>query len=560
MIRFYRARITAVLLLFALVPLLTHAQGSQPDLALYPVLFKRADPAGDDPAQILMVGDVSMARGVEEATKQYGMDYPFSKVSPWLQSSDLTVANYEGVIAADGVGQERFPGYRLRSRPAVAPALMRAGFSLLNIANNHTMDWGPDSLKSTYEALRATGIQTVGAGPTGPDARKPVVMTVRGVKIVFMSFTMVPDKPDWNRDREDSWSRSWFGPTFARDKLVDAVKAALPLGDVLIVQFHWGIEYVRCPEDWQIDLARAAIRAGASLVVGHHPHIVQPYEAFEKGFIAYSLGNFVFDQPRDPGLGLWIRVDKKGLIDVHGLPLRPGVCPEWYPPAVAATELRGLCSLNEPRVTSFGYKDGQYESLGVPLTKVTFPGDLDKCSDHPLVSREIGQVDMKGDGETERVTLENGVLHVYEGQREVYTSYASWPVVDAAVGDPNQDGRFEVLMLLWKQDQPGDLVTTHPFILGYRNGQYKVIWGGSATPAWVQTVGVADVDGDSLDELVTIERDSNALPCDGRERVVVLKWNGWGFTRQWASDYGEFEDLTFVPRDDLGGRLSIVAR
>ncbi len=538
------------------------AQQSGPDLSLYPLLYQRADAPVNpgDPIRVLMVGDTSMARGIETVTDVYGMDYPLSEVSPWLHAADLTVGNYEGVIAADGVGKMRVPGYRLRAAPEAAPALMRGGFTLFNLANNHTMDYGPDSLKSTLESLHAAGIETVGAGPTGPDARKPVVITVRGVKIVWLSFTTVPDHSDTDSDSEESWSRSWFGPTFARDKLTEMVKAALPLGDVLIVQFHWGNEYIRCPQDWQLDLARAAIRAGASMVVGHHPHIVQPYETFLNGFIAYSLGNFLFDQPQEPGLALWIRLDKQGVIDIHGAPVKPGVQPTWYAPDKSAAALRGLCRLDERRATSFGYVDGQYTALAAPAQNVTFPGDLSACTDHPLQTREIGQIDMKGDGNLERVTLSGGVLHVYEGDREVYTSHPSWQVVDASLGDPNQDGRFEVLMLLWKQDAPGDPVTTHPFILGYRNGQYKVIWGGSATPAWVQAVAVGDFDGDNLDELATVERDPDALPCDPRYRVVVMKWNGWGFTRQWTSEYGHYDQVAALRRDDLGGLLSIVAR
>lgn len=553
--------IITLFLIIAILPPASSARAdtAAPDLSLYPTLFKRADAptAAADAAQILMVGDTSFARGVEEATNQYGMDYPLNQVSPWLQAADLAVGNYEGVIAPDGVGKMRYVGYRLRAQPAAAPALARAGFKLLNVANNHTVDWGPVSLQTTVETLHAAGLQTVGAGPDAEAARQPVVITVRGVRLVFLSFTMVPDPPDYDRDRDNIWTRSWFGPTFARDKLAGYIKAALPLGDAVIVQFHWGNEYVPCPLDWQIDLARAAIYAGATLVVGHHPHIVQPFEKFGNGFIAYSLGNFLFDQPRTPGLGLWIRIDKKGLIDVHGLPLRPGVHPEWFAPDKAAAQLRGLCPLNKPRATAFSFEAGHYAVRDVPVSESALPGNV--CAEHPLPTREIGRIDMKGDGETERVTLSNGTLHVFEGEREVYTSHPSWQVVDASLGDPNQDGRFEVTMLLWKQDTPGAPVTTHPFILGYRGGQYKVIWGGSATLAWVQALGVADVDGDSQDELVTIERDADASPCDERSRVVVMKWNGWGFTRQWASHYGQYNDLAFLQPEGSSIPL-IVAR
>lgn len=100
-------------------------------------------------------------------------------------------------------------------------------------------------------------------------------------------------------------------------------------------------------------------------------------------------------------------------------------------------------------------------------------------------------------------------------------------------------------MLLWKQDRPDALVTTHPFMVGYRNGTYKVIWGGSPTPNWVQAVGIADVNGDQLDELITIERDPGATLCDSAYRVVIMNWNGWAFTRQWVSEPGAYRQLAF---------------
>jgi poly-gamma-glutamate capsule biosynthesis protein CapA/YwtB (metallophosphatase superfamily) len=540
------------------------AQGSTPDFSAYPLLFRRAGALADsgDVAQVIMVGDTSLARGVETVTSKYGMNYPLGKVSPWLKAADLAVGNYEGVIASDGIGQQRTDGYRLRAQPGAALALAQAGFNLMSVANNHTVDWGVDALQATVENLNIVGIQTVGAGQNGPSARAPVVTTVNGVRIVWLSFTMVPDSPDNDRDREDTWTRSWFGPTFARDKLAAMVKAARPLGDALIVQFHWGNEYKLCPDDWQVDLARAAIFAGASMVVGHHPHVVQSYEAFGSGFIAYSLGNFLFDQPQGPGLALWVRIDKKGVIDVRGLTLQPGVRPVWDNAAQAAAGLRGLCPMTRSRATSFGYTGGQFSVLPA-LADLAADGNLrdgqKPCADRNR-TRDIGQIDMKGDGEAERITLQSGTLHIYEEDRDVYTSHPSWQVVDASVGDPNQDGRFEVLMLLWKEDAPGAPVTTHPFIVGYRNGQYQVIWGGSATAAWVQAVGVADVDGDHLDELVTVERDAGALPCEDRYRVVVTRWNGWGFVRQWASAYGYFDALAFKPRSEGGEPLAIVAR
>jgi hypothetical protein len=122
--------------LFAVPSLPVQAQGSMPDLSAYPLLFRRAGAPADsgNVAQVIMVGDTSLARGVETVTSKYGMIYPLQKVSPWLKAADLAVGNYEGVIASDGVGQKRADGYRLRAQPGAALALEQAGFDLVNVA------------------------------------------------------------------------------------------------------------------------------------------------------------------------------------------------------------------------------------------------------------------------------------------------------------------------------------------------------------------------------------------------------------------------------------------
>ncbi|MCC6189723.1 MAG: CapA family protein [Anaerolineales bacterium] len=317
-----------------------------PDLAALPLLFVRD---GVDPAQvpasavsILMVGDVSFARHVREATTQHGMAYPLELVTPWLQAPDLAVGNYEGVIAAEGVGERRYGRWRLRADPPAAQAVADAGFDLVTLANNHTMDWGPGGFSATLDHLHAAGVETVGAGEGKHAAQAPLVTTVRGVRIVWLAFTLVPDPPNDNRDRDDGWTRSIvaYGDL---DSVTQAVRAARPLGDALIVQFHWGDENIFCPNNWQIDMGRAAIDAGASLVISHHPHVVQRFEPYGAGFIAYSLGNFLFDQDARPGMAVWIRADRQGVVDVHGLALVASSRPAWEPERLAAVRLTNWC-------------------------------------------------------------------------------------------------------------------------------------------------------------------------------------------------------------------------
>lgn len=331
----------------------SHADsGAGPDLKTYPVLYQRPG-ASTDPSNavsLIMVGDTSMARKINVATDKYGVDYPLAKAAPYLQAADLAVGNYEGTIVTPGVGKERTSGRGLRFRadPEVAAALKRAGFGLVNLANNHTMDWGPAGLEDTIKNLTDAGIVTIGAGPNGPAARQPVVTTIKGVRIVWLGFTIIPDRPNNDRDREDSWTRAWLKSATDRSDMIAALKQAHMLGDVVIVQFHWGEEYDFCPKTWQVLYAQDMINAGAALVVGHHPHVEQSIEQYGNGLIAYSLGNFLFDQEWSPGLALWIRADKDGVIDVHGLTMHPGITPEWRTGAQAVQDYKKLCRLALP--------------------------------------------------------------------------------------------------------------------------------------------------------------------------------------------------------------------
>jgi poly-gamma-glutamate capsule biosynthesis protein CapA/YwtB (metallophosphatase superfamily) len=541
--RRYLSRWLIVLAVFCLIlPLsrLSYAQDSPPDLKHYPLLYQRADPtSANDVAQIMMVGDVSLARGVATASATYGSDYPLGAVSPWLQAADLAVGNYEGVIAADGIGNPQPGPYRLRAQPDAANALAKAGFDLLNLANNHTMDWGADGLQATVKNLQQAGIITVGAGETPQSAIQPIITTVHGARIAWLSFTMVDDPGSSPLEGQITWGRSWFGLMASLHDLARLVEEAHSLSDIVIVQFHWGEEYTTVPQDWQTELARAAIDAGAALFVGHHPHVVQTIETYHNGLIVYSLGNFLLDQNWALGLTLWIRLDKQGVIDVRGIALRPSIHPRWYSASRSTADLRGLCQQGIDQAVKLMGAGDRYEIIG--RTKITPKGYMPRQFSPGI--REIGRIDLTGDGEPERIVLDDGRVVIYQGDQQVYATYSDWYTSDAALGDPNQDGRFEVIVLFWKQDKPGDPVTTHPFIIGYRGGKYQPIWGGSATSAQLQDLMIADVNGDHLDELVTIERDTNALLCDGRDRVVVTSWNGWGFTQRWRSDYGYFKSL-----------------
>jgi poly-gamma-glutamate synthesis protein (capsule biosynthesis protein) len=306
----------------------------KPDLSAYPLLYKRGgtDLTQGPTGSILVVGDLLFARGVERTVKKYGVDAPMAGLKSWIMSADLAVANYEGTIAMDSIGERRDGPYRFKAKPYAAGAIKRAGFDLVSVANNHAQDWGPESLQNTLAWLHAAGVMTVGGWSSPEKALRPVVMNAGSVRTTWLAYNYIGAREETEWPGKTGWSRAWL----KRSTLLKQVKEARKQGGLVIVYPHWGVEYVDEPRGWQKRLARQAMDAGADLVIGHHPHVIQTIEPYKNGLIAYSLGNFVFDQEkRDAGLALWITADRKGVREVRGITFRPYMRPVWHDPKTA---------------------------------------------------------------------------------------------------------------------------------------------------------------------------------------------------------------------------------
>ena len=238
---------------------------------------------------LLFTGDIMLSRSVGDIMERTGnWDYPFLNTAEFLSSADITFGNLEGPISAGGakVGST----YSFRADPRVIQGLKSAGFDVLSIANNHILDYGRDALIDTIQILEGSGIEPVGGGSNYKLAHEPVIKTADGVKVAYLAYT--PLIPATLGSKEAAPAVAFLDLETA----VSDVRAARVLSDIVIVSVHWGDEYQKLPNKKEKEIGRALIDAGASLVVGHHPHVVQEIEKYSGGFIAYSLGNFVFDQ------------------------------------------------------------------------------------------------------------------------------------------------------------------------------------------------------------------------------------------------------------------------
>ena len=182
------------------------------------------------------------------------------------------------------------------------------GFDVVSIANNHIWDYGEEAFLDTLEILRKNGIQPVGGGEDYSKAHEPVIKEIRGTKIAFLSYT---DLVSRSLTTESSIPAISFAE---KEEIVRDIKEARRNADIVVALFHWGDEYKTRPNALQEDLAHAAIDAGARIVIGHHPHTIQDTEEYNGGFIAYSLGNLVFDQnfSEETRRGLMLRVVMRG--------------------------------------------------------------------------------------------------------------------------------------------------------------------------------------------------------------------------------------------------------
>ena len=275
----------------------------------------RGENSARRPVKLLFVGDIMLDRGVAVAIRSAGAgdyQFPFAQIKDTLSAADLTFGNLEGPLSDQGVDRHNL--YSFRMKKAAAPALAAAGFDVLSIANNHIGDWGTEAFLDTIQNLEQRGLVVVGGGSNLETASTPKIINVNGLKIGFLGFTDVG--PDWLAAGPD---RPGILLAVNPDRRQIIAKAK-QVSDVLVVSFHWGDEYTEGPTGRVRQLAREAIEAGATLVIGHHPHVIHSPERYGEGLIAYSLGNFVFDQyfskRTKEGLMLVVEVIKTGLPDL----------------------------------------------------------------------------------------------------------------------------------------------------------------------------------------------------------------------------------------------------
>lgn len=241
-----------------------------------------------------------------------------------MQAADIMMLNNEFAYSNRGTPLEE-KQFTFRARPETAAYLNDMGVDIVSLANNHAYDYGPEALTDTLDTLREAEIPYVGAGRDISEARRPVYYIVGDLKIAFVSATQIErlDTPDTKEATETSPGvfRCWNGK-----KLMETIREAAENSDFVVAYIHWGTEN-QAELDWaQLQQAPELVAAGADLVIGDHPHCLQPIGVIGGVPVIYSLGNFWFNSKTlDTGM-VEVVIDESGIVSYQFVPCLQSGC------------------------------------------------------------------------------------------------------------------------------------------------------------------------------------------------------------------------------------------
>jgi len=242
--------------------------------------------------ELAFVGDVALCGRTPEKLREQLSNTQVPKFISHLRKADLSFANLEVPLCHIPASSN---GLRELAQVEDASLLRDLGISVCSLANNHVFDAGAEAVLGTRKVLKELEIAAVGAGANLEEALQPVIIDKKGVKIGFLAFT---EGRAYTHDYIARRNRAGAPPLDAR-LIRRSVKNLRSRVDLLCVSLHYGLNYVHYASPRQRDFAREAALAGADIIIGHHPHVLQGYERIGRCLVFYSLGEFLFD----PNLG-----------------------------------------------------------------------------------------------------------------------------------------------------------------------------------------------------------------------------------------------------------------
>ncbi len=267
-------------------------------------------------AKLLMVGDALIHSSVYEDARQNDGSYNFRSmlelIKPIASKYDLNYYNQETILGGAALGYSNYP--RFNSPQEVGDAFIDAGFNLVSLATNHTMDKGEAGVINSVNYWNSKeNVVHSGQWLSQEERNSPKVYQVNGISYAFLSYTT------WTNGLETPFGKEYLNNVYSDSKAKADVEAVRDLVDVIIVAMHWGTEYYHGVSKEQTNIANYLASLGVDLIIGTHPHVVEPVEYINDGktFVIYSLGNFISDQIGIERLtGLMMEVTLKKVINV----------------------------------------------------------------------------------------------------------------------------------------------------------------------------------------------------------------------------------------------------
>jgi len=304
----------------------------------------------DRPATVTVtvVGDIMLGRRVGQAAAEAGdPSGPLRPMAERLARAHITIGNLESTLSDDGTPRQGDDSFA--APPSVLGGLVDAGFDVLTLANNHAGDYGRPALVETVRAVASSGIEPLGAGAHRGEAWRPVVLKRAGVRVGFLAFNAIGET--WRAGSRSAGAASLrmdprtgpLDPVELRS-VANRVRRLADRTDVTIVLPHWGDQYTHEPVPDQRLVGARLLEAGATVVVGGHPHWVQDVQRHKSRFVVHSLGNFVFDmdfmRETQEGFILDLTFREGDLVDAQPTPYVIG--PDFAPRLVTGAEARAI--------------------------------------------------------------------------------------------------------------------------------------------------------------------------------------------------------------------------
>lgn len=287
--------------------------------------------------------------------------FPFRRSLSALQRADLLFGNLECTHSSLGLNCRNYDSVQMRGDPRLLEALTKAGFRVVNVANNHSLQHGNDTFCDTVAMLERVGVMCCGIAADAIAKRsKPLIVRQNGVSIGFLGYSLRP--------------RQYFDhlPLYAEgepEEMLRDVQELRRSTDVVVVSVHWGEEFIQAPAPHEVQLAHRLVDAGAALIIGHHPHVLRGIERYGSGCIVYSLGNFVCDMVWDDTLRTSLifqcELSPDGLRSIELIPvfINEDFQPEVLSGPAAERVLRDVAELSGQLAGAASIADADAESL-----------------------------------------------------------------------------------------------------------------------------------------------------------------------------------------------------